>query len=184
MIGGERNRHFKDEADLIVRESDGMLKDRISSSHVFIFSRSAFRSMQSTLYDKFGSGAAVIMYEMGQGYGRKLGSGMLKRGLSSERAFHEIEKFGYLAGWTDSHFRVLSDMELECVARNSIFTIERPETKTKSCFFLAGALAGNVSAMLNTEFRAEETQCVVGGHEVCKFRILKQGGHEVKDRLD
>lgn len=174
MIDGERKRRFIDEADLIIRDSDGMLKDRISSSHVFIFSRSAFRSMQGTLYDKFGSGAAVIMYEMGRGYGMKLGTGMLKRGLSPQMAFHEIEKFGYLAGWTDSHFRVLGDKEIECVARNSIFTIERPETKSKSCFFLAGALAGNVTSMLNTEFRAEETHCVVGGHELCKFRILKQ----------
>ncbi|MDG6905074.1 MAG: hypothetical protein JRN20_04735 [Nitrososphaerota archaeon] len=151
-----------------------MLKDRITSSHVFIFSRSAFRSMQNTLYDKFGTGASVIMYEMGQGYGRKLGAGMLKRGLNQEKAFSEIEKFGYLAGWTDSHFRVLSEVEIECVARNSIFTIERPETKRRSCYFLAGALSGNVSAMLNEEFRAEETQCVVGGHEMCKFRIFRE----------
>ena len=86
MHGGSDKR-YNNEADLIMKEADGMLKDRITSSHVFIFSRSAFRSMQNTLYDKFGSGASVIMYEMGQGYGRKLGTGMLKRGLNHEKVF-------------------------------------------------------------------------------------------------
>ena len=170
---GDSGRRFKDEADLIVREEGGMLKDRITSSHVFIFSRSAFRSMQNTLYDKFGSGASVIMYEMGKGYGTKLGTGMLKRGMTPDMAFREIEKFGYLAGWTDSHFRVLSEKEIECVAKNSMFTLERSETRTRSCYFLAGALAGNVSAMLGEDFKAEEIQCTVGGHPVCKFRIVR-----------
>ena len=72
--------------------SDGTLTDNITHAHVFIMSRSGFRSMQNTLYEKFSTGSSVILYDMGEGYGRKLASAFMKKGLGLEPTIREIER--------------------------------------------------------------------------------------------
>ena len=78
--------------DILSRESDGTLRDNITHAHVFIMSRSGFRSMQNTLYEKFSTGASVILYDMGEGYGRKSASAFMKKGLGLEPTIREIEE--------------------------------------------------------------------------------------------
>ncbi len=161
----------KSPEDVLIREADGTLKDAATRAHVFILSRSAFRSLQNTLYDKFTDAASLILYDMGEGYGGKLASGLLKRGLSLEETIKEVERLGYLAGWGREHFRILENAHAECVVKNSMFSLER-KGLANSCFFLAGVFGGIWSAMHNNQqFFAKELECTVSGYDHCRFAI-------------
>lgn len=161
----------KSSDDIIQREKDGTLKDTITHAHVFILSRSAFRSLQNTLYDKFSDGAPLILYDMGEGYGNKLGSAFMRNGLGIEQTMKEIENIAFLAGWGKIHFRVIDKSLVECTVENSMFSLERKGV-TNSCYFLAGILGGNWTGMhKNQRFFAKEVECSISGHRLCKFEI-------------
>ncbi len=160
--------------DIFLRGKDGTLKDAITQAHVFVLSRASFRSMQNTLYDKFASGASRILYDMGEGYGSKIASLFIKKGLSFEQTMKELERIAYLAGWGNMHFRILDDGRAECIVENSMFSVKR-EGVPNSCYFLAGVLGGNMAALRNNHnFFAKEVQCSISGHSFCKFTIEEQ----------
>jgi predicted hydrocarbon binding protein len=159
-----------DVADILQRDTDGTLKDKMTDAHVFILSRSAFRSMQETLYDKFLSGASVILYEMGEGYGKKLASALRKIGLGKEQAMRAMEQTAFLAGWGEVRFQSTENSRLVCAVRNSMFSVKR-RGLSNSCYFLAGVLGGVSSVLFDQTLVAKEVQCAMSGHELCKFAV-------------
>ncbi len=161
------------EFNLVFRDKDGTLREKTTNAHVFVFSRSAFRSMCDLLYERFQTGASVILYDMGEGYGKKLSNGLMKRGLNAERTLKAIEDLAYSAGWGKFRLKVQDNGDIVCDVSNSMFTLVRKETGSKSCYFLDGLLAGNASGVFRKDFRAEELECVAGGKSSCKFRIYE-----------
>jgi predicted hydrocarbon binding protein len=157
--------------ETISRANEGALNE--AATHiVFIMSRSGFRSMQNTLYDKFGSGASAKLYDIGERYGNKIASAFKARGLRLDQTIREIEKTVQFAGWGEIHFHRVSEREVECVIKNTIFSFEREGMKC-SCYFAAGLLDGIISSLLYKQhrFTAKEIECVVSGYDSCKFSI-------------
>jgi len=81
---------------LLHRGENGVLRDNFSNRRIIIFSCSAYRSMCDSLYDQFQSGAGVILYRMGEGYGRKLVKGFPQLGLSREEMVDALCKLSHL----------------------------------------------------------------------------------------
>jgi predicted hydrocarbon binding protein len=162
-----------EDADLLWRDADGTLRDKVTKAHVFVFSRSAFRSMSDLLYERFQSGASVILYDMGMGYGKKLATGLIKRGIDGENVLKTIEKLAFMAGWGKFNFTIVEKSDVVCTISNSMFTLLRKEAGSKSCYFVAGLLAGNVSGSFGKSYRAEEIECSAPKGEKCSFRVFR-----------
>ena len=98
----------------------------------------------------------------------------MKKGLGLEPTIREIERIAHLAGWGEIRFRRVNESEVRCVIKNTMFSLEREGMKC-SCYFPAGVLGGIVSTIFKKQrrFIAKETECVVGGHDSCTFKITK-----------
>ena len=99
---------------------DGLvLRDSITNARVILMSCSAYRSMCDTLFDQFQSGASVILYQMGQGYAKKLIAASSKMGLSREEIISGFERLAFLSGWGKPKVRIIDENKVECVAEKS-----------------------------------------------------------------
>jgi predicted hydrocarbon binding protein len=162
---------ISDDAGLIYRDEAGVLRDNFSTRRVIIFSCSAYRSMCDSLYDQFQSGAGIILYKMGEGYGRKLVKGVVQLDLSQNEVIEAFEKLSHLAGWGKIMIKINDQNNIEAAVENSPFMLKREDAGPYSCHFLAGVLGGGASEMFSSEYKALETRCAVKDSGVCKFRI-------------
>lgn len=142
---------------------------------IYCLSHSGFRSMQKTLYDKYGTDASSKLYEIGESYGMRIASTFKNKGLTLEKTIRQIESTAQIAGWGEIHLHRVSEDEVDCVIKNSMFSFEKNELN-RSCFFAAGVLGGIMSGLLSKQqhFIVTEVECIVGGDDSCKFEIKKE----------
>lgn len=165
---------FSEDAGLVHRDEKGVLRDNFSDHRVIIFSCSAYRSMCDSLYDQFQSGASIILYKMGEGYGRKLVKGVAKLELPQDELFEAFEKLSHLAGWGKITFKISSEKDIDTIAENSPFILRREGIGSFTCHFLAGVLGGGASEIFRSEYKAQEIRCAAKEAGVCRFRIIPQ----------
>ena len=105
---------------------------------------------------------------------RKITFAFKKKGLRLEQTIREIESAANLAGWGEFHFHRVSESEVECVIKNTMFSSDREGEKC-SCFFAAGVVGGIISSIFEKQerFIAREIECVVCGNDSCKFKITR-----------
>jgi predicted hydrocarbon binding protein len=169
---------FSEDVGLLHRDEKGVLRDNFSNRRVIIFSCSAYRSMCDALYDQFQSGAAVILYRMGEGYGRKLVKGVPQLGLSREEMIEAFEKLAHSAGWGKISIKITEEKNGEVIVQESAFLLRREDVGPISCHFLAGVLAGGASELLEGEYKGQEIRCASKEAGVCRFRIYSKGSEE------
>ena len=162
---------FSEDVGLVHRDEKGVLRDNFSNHRVIIFSCSAYRSMCDALYDQFQSGAAIILYRMGEGYGRKLVQGVPQLGLSRDEMIEAFEKLAHLAGWGKLSVKITDEKNSEVIVEESPFLLRRQDIGPTSCHFLAGVLAGAASLLLGGEYKAQELRCASKEKGICRFRI-------------
>ena len=173
-VNAENN--VADAIGLLHRDEKGILRDNFSNSRVIVFSCSAYRSMCDALYDQFQSGAGIILYRMGEGYGKKLVKGIPSLGLSREEMLRALEKIAYLAGWGKIVLSVENPKLAEAIVEDSPFKLRRDDIGSVSCHFMSGVLAGGASELFSDEFKVQETKCASKGeHQVCRFKIFAKG---------
>jgi predicted hydrocarbon binding protein len=157
---------------LLHRDEKGELRDSFSNRRVIIFSCSAYRAMCDSLYDQFQSGAGVILYRMGEGYGRKLVKGMPELGLSKEDMVDALSKLSYVAGWGKLTIKVSEDGSSDAVLEESAFTLRREGIGETTCYFMSGVLAGGASEIFGTVYKTQEMKCASRGEsKVCRFTV-------------
>jgi predicted hydrocarbon binding protein len=166
---------FSGDEAIIHRDEKGILRENFSNRRVIIFSCSAYRSMCDALYEQFQSGAGIILYRMGEGYGSKLVRGLSGLDLSEEEKIQAFEKLAHLAGWGKLAIKVDEDKKSgEVIVEESPFTLRRHDIGPISCHFMAGVLAGGASELFGTEYKAQELRCAAKDGGVCRFRIYQR----------
>ena len=162
---------------LLHRGENGVLRDNFSNRRIIIFSCSAYRSMCDSLYDQFQSGAGVILYRMGEGYGRKLVKGFPQLGLSREEMVDALCKLYHLAGWGKLTINVSDDANGDAVLEDSPFTLRRNDIGPTTCHFMSGVLAGGGAEIFGMEYKAQEIKCASRGEsKVCRFAVHTKKG--------
>jgi predicted hydrocarbon binding protein len=157
-----------------IRQDHGVLRESLTDSRVMLLGCSAYRSMCDALYEQFQSGGGVILYRMGEGYGRKLASSIPLADMSREDAIQVFQKLALLAGWGDIKIKILDQKTAECIVHKSPFVLHRKDAGRVSCYFLSGVLSAIASALFTRKFTTREVLCEMSGSAVCKFLVTEE----------
>src|SRR5579863_3432426 len=126
---------YSEDSGLLRRDEKGALREPLSQRRVIIFSCSAYRSMCDSLYEQFQSGASIILYKMGEGYGKKLVKGAALLQLSQGELIEAFEKLAHMAGWGRLSIKVNDPNSIDAVVEESPFLLRRDDAGPCSCHF-------------------------------------------------
>jgi predicted hydrocarbon binding protein len=129
--------------------------------------------MCDALYDQFQSGAAIILYRMGEGYGRKLVMGLPQLGLSRDEMIQTFQKLAHLAGLGKLSIKTIDQKNAEVIVEESPFLLRRQDIGPVSCHFMTGVLAGGAGELFSGEYKAQELRCASIESGICRFRIYQ-----------
>src|ERR1700730_3723706 len=148
----------------------GEISTRAKNNRVFVLGSQAWASLLSTVYGKFSTGAAVILYDMGKPYGVEIAKDLeLKRTLTAR----DISKIGKVSGW--GNYSVQGDFEFgrffKFIIKNCVFCLFG--TVHEPCQFTRGTMEGMASAIFNTQYDSH-VQCSdwLSPNHVCEI-VLK-----------
>lgn len=139
-----------------------------------------YKGLRDRLFESFGSGAAVILYEMGLGYGRLMGKRVAQMGESKLRVYRKFMNRGKYqgAGQFDTPLleMIISGLKGEPVVRlrDSFYATSAGRTGEAECYVMSGTIAGSSSIILNKEFDCKETMCISKGDPYCEFQLKEK----------
>ncbi|MDW8033393.1 MAG: V4R domain-containing protein [Nitrososphaerota archaeon] len=178
-------RKTKDIIDVVVSQEsfDGMVVDTIHfpltafDEKSFTFRVETFGSILAKLYEKFGTGAAVILYEMGSIAGEsKVKSIYKKRRMDKSTILKLIMAERIAKGWCVPEIVDFSSKGAIIVAHElfECLYFKGKQDKSMSHFF-RGYLAGIFRQLFNKEASVSEVECIAKGDDTCKYVIEVKG---------
>lgn len=136
-----------------------------------------YKSLSDKMYDSFQSGASVILYEMGLGYGELMGRRMKEIGTSRLQIVKDLIELGKTHGYgefsTPFLKMIISGIRGEPTVRleNSFFASAVGSTGKTECYLIAGIIAGANQILFNRKFTCAEEKCLSKGDPYCEFRL-------------
>ncbi|MDW8033395.1 MAG: V4R domain-containing protein [Nitrososphaerota archaeon] len=158
---------------------DGLIIDtlhfplQVSGERSFTFRVETFGGILKRLYDKFGTGAAVILYEMGVAAGEsKARSIMKKYRLDKSKILKLIMAERAAKGWCISEVVEFSSRNVILVVRDlfECLPFKGKQENAVSQFF-RGYLTGLLRQIFNKDVTVTEVECVAKGDASCKFNV-------------
>jgi predicted hydrocarbon binding protein len=162
---------------------DGLIIDtlhfplKVSGERSLTFRVETFGGILRRLYDKFGTGAAVILYEMGVAAGESKAKSIMKKyRMDKQKMLRLILAERAAKGW--------------CIAEVEEFSSKRVVFKVRELFeclpfqgkqenavsqFFRGYLTGLLRQMLNKDVSVTEAECIAKGDAACKFAAEVKG---------
>jgi predicted hydrocarbon binding protein len=155
----------------------GRLEDHFLNLRVMIIDEQFYKGLRNKLYSSFQSGASVILYDMGLGYGELMGESMEKMKTSRLEVIKKFMDLGRTHGYGE--FRtpflkmVLSGIRGEPVVRleDSFFSTSVGKTGKAECFLMAGIIAGAAQILLKKKMVCLEEKCLSKDDEYCEFKL-------------
>lgn len=140
-----------------------------------IFRVETFANMFKRLYRAFGSGAPVLLYEMGLSAGmNKIENIEKKYGLSGLTALKIALAERIPKGWGVPRIEEYNERDLQAtITVEELFEclpFKRAEKNATSHFF-RGYLVGLFTKAFNRQFQAREVECISKGDTHCRFTI-------------
>ncbi|MEM3713310.1 MAG: V4R domain-containing protein, partial [Thermoproteota archaeon] len=156
---------------------DGLIIDtlhfplQVSGERSFTFRVETFGGILKRLYDKFGTGAAVILYEMGVAAGESKAKSMIKK--------HRLDKLKMIKltmaeraakGWCIAEVAEFSSKNVTLMVKDlfECLPFKGKQENSVSQFF-RGYLAGLLRQIFNKDVTVTEVECVAKGDAACKF---------------
>lgn len=146
---------------------------QVSGERSFTLRVDSFGVVLKRLYEKFGTGAAVILYEIGVAAGESKAKSVMKK--------HRIDKLSILKlimaersakGWCLAEVEDFSSKKVTLKV-NDLFECMPFKGKQDNAVsqFFRGYLAGICRLICGKEVSVTETECIAKGDPVCKFNI-------------
>ncbi|MBO3799992.1 MAG: hypothetical protein FGF52_02905 [Candidatus Brockarchaeota archaeon] len=133
----------------------------------------SFGAILKRLYEKFGTGAAVILYEMGLGMGEsKFKSVVSNYRVDKQTAVKIILAERSAKGWCISRLDEFNSKGAVVLAKDLFECMpfrDRQERPVSQLF--RGYLAGIFQQLYGKNVNVTETECIAKGDNVCKFVI-------------
>jgi predicted hydrocarbon binding protein len=162
------------------RES-GRLEDTFLNLRVIVLDEEFYRGIRNKLYDSFQSGASVILYDMGLGYGELMGKSIQRMGTHQLKIMTDFMNLGKRRGYGTFHTPllklILSGIQGEPVVRlrDSFFSTTVGKTGKTECYLLAGIIAGAAMVILKKDdIVCIEEKCLSKGDRYCEFKIKRR----------
>jgi predicted hydrocarbon binding protein len=137
-----------------------------------------YKGLRDKLYSSFQSGASVILYDMGLGYGELMGQKMQKMEISKLDLIKKFMELGQTHGYGVFHTpllkMILSGIQGEPVIRveDCFFATSVGATGKSECYIMAGIIAGASQILLNKTFACIEEKCLCRGDSFCEFKLI------------
>jgi len=145
----------------------------VGGERSFTFRVESFGAILKRLYEKFGTGAAVILYEMGLGMGEsKFKSVVSKYRVDKQTAVKIILAERSAKGWCIAQLENFNKNGAVIVAKELFECLpfrdnqERPISQ-----FFRGYLAGVFQQLYGKNVNVIETECIAKGDSSCRFIV-------------
>jgi len=158
---------------------DGLIIDElffplmVGGERSFTLRVESFGAILKRLYEKFGTGAAVILYEMGMSLGESKVEGIVKKYKVDKKTALEIILAERSAkGWCIAEVKELNGRRAIIVARELFECLPfkgRQERAVSQLF--RGYLAGIFQKLYGKSFTVSEVECIAKGDDVCRFLV-------------
>ena len=159
------------------RGNPGCIEDPFLKLRVMVIDAEFYKSLTDKLYSSFQSGASVILYEMGLGYGELMGQRMKEMGTSRLQIVKDFIELGKTHGYGEFNTpfikMVVSGIRGEPLVRleNSFFASAIGRTGKTECYLIAGIIAGATQVLFNKKYTCIEEKCLSRGDAYCEFRV-------------
>jgi len=137
-----------------------------------------YKALHDNLYKRFESGASLILYEMGTGYGELISKNADGMGMGKLEAYRKFIERGKRQGYGEFIVPLLQSIlssirgEGKIVLKNSFFAAASGITGKTECWIVAGMIAGAARRILDKEVICSEEMCLSKRDQHCQF-ILK-----------
>ncbi|MEM1557218.1 MAG: V4R domain-containing protein [Thermoproteota archaeon] len=156
---------------------DGLVIDtlhfplRVSGERSFTFRVETFGGILKRLYDKFGTGAAVILYEMGVAAGESKAKSIIKKyRLDKLKTLKLIMAERAAKGWCLAEVTEFSSKKITLMVKElfECMPFQGKQENAVSQFF-RGYLTGLLRQIFNKDVSVTEVECIAKGDAACKF---------------
>jgi len=156
---------------------DGLIIDELFFPLMVLGERSVvmrvetFGEMFRRLYERFGSGAAAILYEMGLAAGENKAKSVVKKyGVNGLKALQIILAERAAKGWGIPNIVNRKKLETTITVQDlfECLPFKGRHNKAHSQFF-RGYLTGALSQLFNKKASVTEVECIAKGNPNCKF---------------
>jgi len=144
----------------------------LRSGDAFIFRCVTFADFKSALFERFGSGGGVILYEVGLACGARSCERLTKEFGDRVGVLRFFSEYKLREGWfkmtLDSFDAELCSGRIVC---EGVFEANGFKSDKPSCFFTKGYLKGFLTTLYAKEVSVEEISCSSKGDEKCVFEV-------------
>lgn len=169
-----------DKSNMLRSDPDsGRLEDTFLNLRILVIDEQFYKGLRNKLYSKFQSGASVILYDMGLGYGEIMGRNMNEMKISKFELINKFMELGRTHGYGVFHTpllkMILSGIQGEPSVRieNCFFATSVGNTGKSECYIMAGIIAGASQIILDKNFTCIEEKCLCKGDPYCEFKLRK-----------
>ncbi|MEM1558008.1 MAG: V4R domain-containing protein [Thermoproteota archaeon] len=133
----------------------------------------SFGAILKRLYEKFGTGAAVILYEMGLGMGESKFKSVVNRyHVDKQTALKIILAERSAKGWCIAQLEDFNKNNVVVVAKELFECLPFKDSQEKQISqFFRGYLAGIFQQLYGKNVNVTETECIAKGDSFCRFVV-------------
>ena len=174
----ERHQEFAgDDSSTILNSKTGFLEDPLVGLRVLVIDTDFYKGLRDNLYARFQSGASLILYEMGVGYGGQMAKSIKDLGAGRIEVYNRFLERGKRQGYGEFKVPILQAIisglkgEAKIILRHSFFATASGNTGKVECWLVAGMIAGAARRILGKEAVCVEELCMSKGDDHCEFRL-------------
>ena len=159
----------------------GYLEDPLVNLRVMIVDAEFYKALRDKLYARFQSGASVILYEMGSGYGELMAKSIHEMGAGKIEIYRKFIERGKRLGYGEFKVPVLQSIlaglkgEARVILKDSFFAAASGRTGHVECWLIAGMIAGAARKIMDRDMDCVEVLCASKGDPRCEFTLKGSG---------
>jgi predicted hydrocarbon binding protein len=152
-------------------ENDGTIVNKSYGTRAFVLGVEPWSTLVSELFQRFGSAAEAILFEIGHSYGTSIAQQEKRANTADlEKSFRHLARQATIAGWGKVVISIISGRDLKVRIQKCIFCAEfndSDERRAVPCFFLKGVITGFAEEFLGLS-STEELHCA---SDYCEFSV-------------
>ena len=155
----------------------GLLEDPLLGLRVLMIDSEFYKALRDNLYKRFQSGASLILFEMGAGYGEHMAESITEMGAGKIEVYRKFIERGKRHGYGEFKIPILQSIisglkgEARIYLKDSFFASSSGNTGKVECWIIAGMIAGAGRKILAREVVCLEELCISKGDDHCEFRL-------------
>jgi predicted hydrocarbon binding protein len=175
-----KQRHLEPEGTdsfIALNPKTGLLEDPLVGLRVLAIDTDFYKGLKTNLYARFQSGASLILYEMGVGYGELMAKNIKGMGSGRIEVYKRFMERGKHQGYGEFKVPILQAIisglkgEAKIYLKDSFFAASAGNTGKVECWIVAGMIAGAARKILDKEVTCVEELCISKGDDHCEFRL-------------